>query len=170
MSYTTDLEEERREHENALEELRQRLEAAARQEIQGIIGQHGSEVVALQDSIASKTSELESVRLELETVRLAMSERDKGLGSATEQVEKLRVELGRSQEELRRRERAWEESRKENTELKVRSPAVCVYMYMSVCYVYTYVCVYVCVHICRHVLYKTRGLLFRLFQLGGTCS
>lgn len=124
----TDLEEVRQERENALEELRCQLESAARQEIQGIIAQHTSEVATLQNSIANKSSELKSLQAELETLRLAMSQREKGLGSATEQVEKLQMELGQIQEQLRREERAREESRKENSQLKVLD---CIFLYFS---------------------------------------
>ncbi len=50
-----------------------------------------------------------------------MSEREKGLGSATGQVERLTVELGRVREEMKQGETASVETRKENTLLKVRN-------------------------------------------------
>ena len=84
-----------------------------------MVVKHLSEVSNLQETISDKISELGVVLAELEKLRTVVTEREKGLGSASNDIGRLKVELGQTQEEMRSVKKEWEAAKRENSQLKV---------------------------------------------------
>ena len=122
----TALKEVHTEKNSALEELRRQLKLEREGDTQSLIAEHTHEAAQLRKAVTEKTLELQSALAELEGLRAAAVEREKGLEITTRHVERLKEELSRVHGELRRVQGKWEESKREGEQLKV-----CIYMCRS---------------------------------------
>ena len=113
------LKEVHTEKTSALEELRKQFKLEREGDIQSLIAKHTHKAAQLQQAVSEKTLELQSALAELEGLRAATVEREKGLESTSKHVERLKGEVSRVHEELKRVQAKWEESKREVERLKV---------------------------------------------------
>lgn len=119
------LEEMKREKEVALEDLRRQLETKLETDTHSLHEKLSKEISELKQRLSEKASELTSALAEVDSLRAAMAEREKGLGTVSGEVKRLRGEIGRMEGELRGVQGRWENTRRENEQLKVSLNSKC---------------------------------------------
>lgn len=103
----------------ALKELEQQFLSQKETEVQNLESLHESVLSRLREELSDKSSQLALALEELKQLKIQLLKEEKGLGSATSQVNMLRLEFNQMQSNLLASQKHCEEAVLENGQLKV---------------------------------------------------